>query len=111
MYIAKLTKNTKLIRCLLGLTDGKFPLGPWLFRLPNAYYICIPIANGNFYHFFLAGQRHHFEFPEGVIRPEVKERGNVFGCGILMNPDDKLTIFFTLNGILIGSDFFLTSPN
>jgi hypothetical protein len=39
----------------------------------------------------------------GIIRPEVKDTGNVIGCGILINPDDKLAIFFTLNGILIGS--------
>jgi hypothetical protein len=56
-----------------------------------------------------AGQRHVFEFPEGVIRPEVKQTGNVYGCGILINPGDKLTIFFTQNGILSGSfSFFYT---
>jgi hypothetical protein len=60
----------------------------------------------NIYQFRLAGQRHHFEFPEGVIRPEQKESGNVAGCGILMNPDNKFTIFFTINGILIGSVYF-----
>jgi hypothetical protein len=69
----------------------------------------------NIYRFYLAGQqRHHFEFPEGVIRPEQKETGNIAGCGLLMKPDDNLTIFFTLNGILIGSvylKFILTCPN
>jgi hypothetical protein len=50
----------------------------------------------------LAGERHSFEFPEGAIRPEMKEHGNVFGCGLVLDPKDKLAIFFTLNGILYG---------
>jgi hypothetical protein len=58
--------------------------------------------------FSLAGHRHEFQFPEGVIQPEVKDTGKVVGCGILMNPDDKLTIFFTVNGILIGSVLIFT---
>jgi hypothetical protein len=69
---------------------------------PNSYGIVTPIANRNLYQFLLSGQRHRFEFPDGVIRPKLKETGNVIGCGILINPDDKLTIFFTLNGILAG---------
>jgi hypothetical protein len=70
---------------------------------PNFYAIRISIPTGKIYQFRLAGQHHHFEFPEEVIGPERKETGNVYGCGILLNPDEKLTIFFTLNGILIGS--------
>jgi hypothetical protein len=71
---------------------------------PNSYAIGIPIPipYRNYYQFLLAGQRHRFEFPVGVIRPEQKDTGNVVGCGILMDPDDKFTIFFTVNGILIG---------
>jgi hypothetical protein len=88
---------------MVGLTDGHIPCGGRIGRSPNSYDICILlIPNCDFYHFYLAGQRHRFEFPEGVIGPELKETGNVVGCGILMNPDDKLTIFFTLNGILAG---------
>jgi hypothetical protein len=91
---------------VVGLTDGKICLGG-LFGFPaNSYAINIPFItpNGNSYQFFLAGQRHLIEFSsDGGIRPEQKETGNVVGCGILMNPDEKLTIFFTLNGILIGS--------
>jgi hypothetical protein len=88
---------------LVGLTDGKIPRGGWLFQLPNCYYIGIPIPTVNIYRFRLAGQRHRFEFPEGIVRPVLKDTGNVYGCGILMNPDDNVTIFFTRNGILIGS--------
>jgi hypothetical protein len=29
-------------------------------------------------------------------------QGNVFGGGILIDPDNKVAIFFTLNGILLG---------
>jgi hypothetical protein len=32
-------------------------------------------------------------------------QGDVYGCGILMNPDNKLTTFYTLNGILLGKLF------
>jgi hypothetical protein len=39
-------------------------------------------------------------------RLEQNVQGSVFGCGLLMDPDNKLTIFFTLNGILLGK-FFL----
>jgi hypothetical protein len=46
--------------------------------------------------------RHRFALPAGVIRPELKETGNVVGCGILIYPEDKLTIFITFNGIFAG---------
>jgi hypothetical protein len=77
--------------------DEEIPRG----RSLNSYAIGIRIPYRS-YHFFLSEQRHLFQFPEGVIQPELKETGNVVGCGILMNPEDKLTIFFTLNGILLG---------
>jgi hypothetical protein len=37
------------------------------------------------------------------VPPNVQR--NVFGCGLLMDPDNKLTTFFTLNGILLGEFF------
>jgi hypothetical protein len=83
--------------------DGQIPPGGVIGYPPNSYAILIPIPTWNIYPFLLAGQRHDFEFPEGVIRPKMEETGNIAGCGILMNPNDKLTIFFTFNGILIGS--------
>jgi hypothetical protein len=36
-------------------------------------------------------------------------QGNVFGCGLLMDSDDSVAIFFTLNGILLGEFFFQVS--
>jgi hypothetical protein len=87
---------------VIGLTDGEIPRDQWIGQQPNSYAIGIRIPY--FYILFrLAGQRHRFNFLEGVIGPELKETGNVAGCGLLINSDDKLTIFFTLNGILIGS--------
>jgi hypothetical protein len=47
--------------------------------------------------------RHNFEWSEKV-KPdwELKGQGNVCGCGLLVAPNDKLAIFFTFNGKLIG---------
>jgi hypothetical protein len=50
----------------------------------------------------LAGTRHWFEWPTGAIRPEWNGRGDVMGCGILLNSKNELAIFFTANGILMG---------
>jgi hypothetical protein len=85
--------------------DREIPYGGGFGLSSNSYAIVTPIPNWNIYKFRLAGQRHRFEFPAGVIRPEKKETGNVIGCGILLDSDDKLTIFFTVNGLLIGSFF------
>jgi hypothetical protein len=51
---------------------------------------------------WLDGTKHRFELPEGAIRPKVKEYGNVFGCGLVLDPDNNLSIFFTLNGKFLG---------
>jgi hypothetical protein len=42
-----------------------------------------------------------FELPVGV-KAESNAQGNVFGCGILIDPDNELATFFTLNGFLLG---------
>jgi hypothetical protein len=40
---------------------------------------------------------------EGAIRrPEKKKYANVYGCGLVLDPENKLSIFFTLNGNLLG---------
>jgi hypothetical protein len=62
----------------------------------NSYTIATISANG----------RYEFnQVPVGA-KPEQSVPGNVFGCGLLMDPDNKVTIFFTLNGILLGEFFF-----
>jgi hypothetical protein len=51
----------------------------------------------------LAGESHPFELPDGAIQPEPKNVGkNVMGCGLVLDSDNKLAIFFTSNGYLSG---------
>jgi hypothetical protein len=45
---------------------------------------------------------HHFEWPNGAIIPKSIDKGEVMGCGLLLNPEKGLFIFFTSNGILLG---------
>jgi hypothetical protein len=52
---------------------------------------------------WLAGESYYFEFPEGAIRPRWKSNSrNVMGCGLVLDTEDKLWIFFTFNGQLLG---------
>jgi hypothetical protein len=50
----------------------------------------------------LSGHEHFFEWPTGAIKPILYGCWDVFGCGLVLSPDDKLAIFFTINGILMG---------
>jgi hypothetical protein len=50
----------------------------------------------------LNGRYIHFEYPDPAIRPEKKNYLDVFGSGLVLDPKDKLSIFFTLNGKLMG---------
>jgi hypothetical protein len=50
----------------------------------------------------LSGDAHFFEWPAGAIKPMLYGCGDVFGCGLVLSADDKLAIFFTANGILLG---------
>jgi hypothetical protein len=47
---------------------------------------------------FISGKLHNFN----ANKPEWNGQGDVIGCGILMSPANKVSIFFTLNGILLG---------
>jgi hypothetical protein len=49
------------------------------------------------------GEFQRSEFRVGA-RPETPNV--VYGSGILIDPDNTVTIFFTLNGILLGEFFF-----
>jgi hypothetical protein len=54
--------------------------------------------------YYLAGEECEFEWPNGV-NGEAKSRdttGDTIGCGILLNPEDRVSIFSTYNGILLG---------
>jgi hypothetical protein len=39
-------------------------------------------------------------------RFEPNVQGNVYGSGLLIDPENKFSIFFTLNGVLLGEFFF-----
>jgi hypothetical protein len=47
----------------------------------------------------LQNKEHKFEWPEGAIKPKWNGQGDVFGCGIVLDYNNKMAIFFTLNGI------------
>jgi hypothetical protein len=48
---------------------------------------------------FVAGKEYQFDFLGFMRRNDLT---TVHGCGLLMEPNDKLSIFFTLNGKLKG---------
>jgi hypothetical protein len=50
----------------------------------------------------LAGKPYPFEWPNGAIKPTWKGQGDVLGCGLLLNAENKLSLFFTGNGLLMG---------
>jgi hypothetical protein len=81
-----------------GLSGGTIPDNSWIGGYSNSY------ANPGLYlnECWLNGETHTFGLPEGAIRPEKKYNGNVYGCGLILDPDHKMTIFFTLNGQLLG---------
>jgi hypothetical protein len=72
----------------------------WIGDFSNSY--AIPILGPHCYACRLAGAQHLFELPEGAIRPKRKGLRNVYGCGLVLDPDNNLAIFFTLNGQLLG---------
>jgi hypothetical protein len=59
----------------------------------------------NEYECRLAGKKHNWEWPEGATRPEWSDGEDVFGCGLVLSPDNKWAIFFTMNGLLFGQFF------
>jgi hypothetical protein len=90
-------KSSKFRTILLGLSSGNIPDGSVVGNFPNSY--AIPCG----YNFcWLSQQTHYFDLPNGAIKPKWNGRGDVMGCGLLMNPENKLSIFFTGNGILMG---------
>jgi hypothetical protein len=75
-----------------GLTD--FLLGD----CPIFYYLSVRRD-----HCHLAGTKNELELPNWVIKPEWRsDSSEVIGCGILLDSNGKVQIFFTLNGNLLG---------
>jgi hypothetical protein len=130
-FVYKLNNFSRLFRCVVGLSDGaifypgKFSIGECYnsYGIPNGsfakrttdgailypgkfsfgeYYNSYGIPNGHFYCSF-AKRTHFFELSEETIQSRWKPDSiNVLGCGLVLDPEDKLAIFFTLNGQLRG---------
>jgi hypothetical protein len=83
----------------VGLSDGMMPAN----ELPDSYSNSYVLPE-NWALCFISAEHHHFVCPGvgAVFRPEWKPKGNIFGCGLLLDPNDKLAIFFTVNGKLMG---------
>jgi hypothetical protein len=58
------------------------------------------IEHGNKSFCLIENKVHSFELPEN--QPAYNGYGDVLGCGLLMNPENSVAIFFTSNGILMG---------
>jgi hypothetical protein len=79
-----------------------FRLNPCLMKMPHVCHF----LNSHSYppgDCLIAGDIH--QWPEETIIAEWSGQGDVVGCGILVDPEGKLAIFFTLNGKLIGQLF------
>jgi hypothetical protein len=92
----------------VGLSNGKAPPhGESVTSNPNSY--MYPCRHD---HCWLSGQKHLFERPKEAAKPAAvewkfgKEPGHVIGCGLLLSPKNKLSIFFTGNGVLLGHQSF-----
>jgi hypothetical protein len=71
------------------------------------------------YHFFrsgydyywISGNLHRFQWSNGALGPISNGIGDVYGCGLLLSPENKLAIFFTGNGVLLGAWQFIIYLN
>jgi hypothetical protein len=85
-------------RFYVGLSDGTIPDDDNLFigEYQNSY-------GHSCYEYCLAGERRLFAEEQEAIEAREKSNGmDVYGCGLVLDPEDKLAIFFTLNGQLMG---------
>jgi hypothetical protein len=88
----------KFNRFFIGYSDGSIPDYKLVGQCPNSY----GLPNSKYC--LISGDMHDFEWPEGATKPKRvgATKGDVDGCGLLLSPDNKLAIFFTFDGILIG---------
>jgi hypothetical protein len=88
---------------VVGLLYGRVNFGISLDEHANTYrtYRITNISTNE-----RSGNYKLMELPVGVRHGPTNVQGNVYGCGILMHPDNKLTTFFTLNGVFLGG-FYL----
>jgi hypothetical protein len=60
-----------------------------LYALQNGRHCC-----------WVSGNIHHFDRPNGAALWDDQE--DILGCGLLLNPQGKLSIFCTVDGTLMG---------
>jgi hypothetical protein len=77
----------------VGLSNGNILDCTCVGHLPNSYAI-----HYGYKHYWLSGKIHNW--PNEAIEPN--GCGDVYGSGLLLNPENELSIFFTGNGILMG---------
>jgi hypothetical protein len=67
---------------------------------PNSY--CMSARS--IYYYLFSAKSCNFDLPNGDngVPKRNNGLGNVAGCGLLLNPKNKLSIFFTLYAILLG---------
>jgi hypothetical protein len=88
----------------VGFTDGsEIPAG-CVGDSPNSYGIDIDRYDKGT--LWLSGKEHKLECPTGVIA-----KGDVFGCGLLLNSKNELAVFFTLDGNILGKLLTCDSHN
>jgi hypothetical protein len=67
-------------------------------QYPNSFAI-----NGGYDCCWLYDKTQKIEWQNAAIKPTRNGPGDVVGCGLLVNPTgNEVSIFFTLNGLLIG---------
>jgi hypothetical protein len=82
----------------VGLTKWSIAGSQFIGKKPDSY----AIEYGNKTFCWIADEVHAFELANNENRPAYNGLGDILGCGLLMNPENKLAIFFTLNGTLLG---------
>jgi hypothetical protein len=86
----------------IGLSDGVIPNqnnpSSFFFR-PN---ICVLFLPKDYCFYYITAED-HLILPEGAKKYDSSR--NVYGCGLVLDPEDKMAIFFTSNGMFIGSFF------
>jgi hypothetical protein len=93
----KYNKYSKFRQTLVGLSSENIIGDSLTSRVTNSYAmrdrndLC-----------WLSGKSHPFEWSNCALKPEWNGIGDVFGCGVSLNPVNELSIFFTGNGILMG---------
>jgi hypothetical protein len=82
----------------VGLTNGCISDAQFIGKKPNSYAL-----EYNFNTLcWIADEIHSFELSDNENVPIYYGPGDAIGCGLLMNPENRLAIFFTLNGTLFG---------